>query len=221
MVANHFHCPVCHYQGEFTAFRKRMHAQCPQCKCLERHRLQFVIFNKLIEQLPTKNMSILHCAPDPFFAEILKSNFGIYESADIAMSGVDHQVDLQSLPFENNRYDIVFASHVLEHIRDDLTALKEISRILKPGGFAILPVPIVGEKTYEYEQPEPSEDYHVRAPGLDYYQRYKQYFSKIKYYCSKEIPAENQAYVYCDSNYSHPMKYSECQIFDLVPVCYK
>lgn len=94
------------------------------------------------------------------------------------MHGVDHNVDLQELPFEDQTYDFVFASHVLEHIPNDEKAISEIRRILKPNGIAILPVPLVAEKTIEYSEPNPNETYHVRAPGFDYFDRYDRYFLK-------------------------------------------
>ena len=95
------------------------------------------------------------------------------------MKGADHIVDLQHLPFSDNSYDFVFASHVLEHIPDDRKAISEIRRILRPNGVAMLPVPIYSEKTVEFSEPDPNEFGHVRAPGLDYFDRYQPYFSKV------------------------------------------
>lgn len=52
-------------------------------------------------------------------------------------------MDIQSMPFAENSFDVVLCNHVLEHVNDDLVALREISRVLKPGGFAILQVPFL------------------------------------------------------------------------------
>jgi SAM-dependent methyltransferase len=49
--------------------------------------------------------------------------------------------DLQSLPYQNDTFDIVFALDVLEHINKDEVAIIEISRILKKKGLAIITVP--------------------------------------------------------------------------------
>lgn len=49
--------------------------------------------------------------------------------------------DICNLPFEENRFDLVLASDILEHVDDDLCALKEIKRVLLPGGCAIITVP--------------------------------------------------------------------------------
>ena len=71
------------------------------------------------------------------------------------MENVDFKVDLTDLPFSDSSYDFVFASHVLEHIQNDHDALAEIKRVLRPGGIAVLPVPIIGAPTVEYPEPNP------------------------------------------------------------------
>jgi SAM-dependent methyltransferase len=156
-----FTCPVCGYSGPFrdlsaeTGLRK--HAECPSCGAKERHRIQYVAFLRLKQAVDTKSMSLLHFAPEAFFRQIFQQNFADYVTADIAMKNVDHQVDLRKLPFSDHSFDVVYASHVLEHIDDDRSALKEIRRILKPNGIAILPVPIVADRTVEYPCPNPHE----------------------------------------------------------------
>ena len=50
------------------------------------------------------------------------------------MDTVDWNVDIQALPFLDDSYDLVYASLVLEHVNDDKEAIREICRVLKPGG---------------------------------------------------------------------------------------
>jgi SAM-dependent methyltransferase len=142
------------------------------------------------------------------------------------MDGMDYNVDIQELPFEDQTYDFIFASHVLEHVPNDKKAIAEIRRILKFDGIAILPVPLVVEKTIEYPEPNPDEAYHVRAPGFDYFDRYSSFFSKIELHDSDSLPAEHQLHVYEDRT-QWPTK--ECPLrlpmqgvkhIDIVPVCY-
>ncbi len=52
--------------------------------------------------------------------------------------------DLTDYPVRDDGFDIIFFNHVLEHIKDDLSALREIHRALKPGGLLILGVPNEG-----------------------------------------------------------------------------
>jgi len=169
---------------------------------------------------------MLHFAPEPFFREYFSKQFGQYESADLSRKGVDHNVDLQQLPFDNGSYDFIFASHVLEHIPDDEKAISEIRRVLKPNGIAILPVPIVAERTIEYPEPNPHEAYHVRVPGIDYFDKYEHHFSRIEWFSSDSLPEKYQLFVFEDRS-QWPSR--ECPLrpsmagekhIDIVPVCY-
>lgn len=225
-----FTCPVCHYTGAFKDIHPptgtRKHAQCPQCNALERHRIQYLTIDRLLADKDTAKLSMIHFAPEAFLSNYFSSKFGNYETADLYMAGVDHQVDLQQLPFADASYDFVFASHVLEHIPNDSQAIAEIARILKPNGIAVLPVPLVAETTVEYPEPNPYEEYHVRAPGLDYFDRYEPYFQKVDQINSETLPPEYQLYIYEDRS-NWPTK--ECPLrptmkgerfLDVVPVCY-
>lgn len=224
-----FECPVCGYHGPFqdldlpTGFRK--YAQCPDCESLERHRLQYVVLQSILAPLKTASMKMLHFAPEPFFRSFFGERFQDYQTADIEMPSVDHVVDLQKLPFSDASYDFVFASHVLEHIPDDRRAIREIRRILRPGGIAVLPVPIVAEKTEEYAEPDPNESNHVRAPGLDYFERYESSFSRVQRVGSDSLPEKYQVFVYEDRRGLPPRKFPRTELpggrfIDVVPVCY-
>ncbi|SCY89926.1 class I SAM-dependent methyltransferase [Desulfoluna spongiiphila] len=225
-----FRCAVCNYKGPFedvappTGTRK--HAKCPQCNALERHRIQYLVVNKILNNVDTSSSKMLHFAPESFFRDFFSKRFGQYETADISMQDVDHRVDLQELPFKSESYDFIFASHVLEHISNDRKAISEIRRILKPNGIAILPVPIVSVKTIEYPKPNPNETYHVRAPGLDYFDRFDSLFTKVEKFNSNSFPAEYQLFIY-ENRTQWPT--TKCPLrprmkgekhIDIVPVCY-
>jgi SAM-dependent methyltransferase len=205
---------------------QRKHAKCPKCKSLERHRLQYLAVMGLPKSMNASGMKMLHIAPEPFFQEMFSRRFGEYETADLLMKGVDHHVDLQNLPFEDETYDFVFASHVLEHVTDDKRAIREIRRVMKPNGVAILPVPVVCEKTIEYPQANPSEAYHVRAPGFDYFDRYSKCFNKVDVLASNSFPEKYQLFIYEDRSL---WPTTECPLrpsmdgerhADFVPICY-
>ena len=197
-----FECPICDYVGPFADVNNfgglRKHAKCPSCGALERHRVQYLVLMELFKTMEPSRLKMLHFAPEPFFRSILSDRFGVYETADLCMKDVTYHVDLQNLPFEDSIYDFVFASHVLEHIPNDRKALLEIRRILKPNGIAVLPVPIVCEKTIEYSEPNPNEAYHVRAPGLDYFERYGTYFDRVRIRSSDSLPQKHQTFIYED-----------------------
>ncbi len=225
-----FACPICAYEGPFidlSAFAGvRKHAKCPRCGSLERHRLQYLAVMRALSGLPSTAVAMLHFAPESFLRGIFASRFSKYQTADLFMDGVDHKVDIQHLPFKDATYDVVFASHVLEHIRDDRQAISEIRRILKPSGIAILPVPIVSKNTIEYPDANPYEAGHVRAPGLDYFDRYLEYFRKVEVQESESFPERHQLFLYEDRS-KWPTQ--ECPLrppmegwrhSDYVPICY-
>ena len=169
-------------------------------------------------------MSMLHFAPEPFFRELFSKWFRNYTTADIARADVNYQIDLRDLPFEDSRFDCVYASHVLEHIKEDDRALSEIKRVLTPSGIAVLPVPIVSVTTIEY--PKAYEFGHVRAPGPDYFEKYEEYFAKVKAFSSNDFPSKYQVFIYEDRTMwptperplARPMEGKKH--IDMVPVCY-
>ena len=70
------------------------------------------------------------------------------------MDSADHKVDLMNLPFSDNTYDFFICSHVLEHVDNDLVAIRELFRVTKIGGQGILMVPIVVGLPETIENPE-------------------------------------------------------------------
>jgi len=142
------------------------------------------------------------------------------------VGGVDRREDLTHLSFPDGSFDLVYASHVLEHILDDQSAIREIRRVLSVGGVAILPVPIISNSTVEYGEPNPFEVYHVRAPGLDYFDRYKKIFGRVQIFESMSFDPKFQVWIYEDrSNLPTPRMPKRPKMIgsvhaDYVPVCY-
>lgn len=227
---NCYACPICNYYGWFKTVKpetgERKNAKCSKCGSLERHRLQYLVFKKIVEGIDTKKLKMLHFSPEEFFRNIFKNMFGEYITADLSAENVDRKEDLTKLSFSDSSFDFIFTSHVLEHIKNDLAALSEIRRVLKPKGIAIIPVPIIGEKTIEYFEQNPHENDHVRCPGKDYYERYKEYFAEVKIYKSSDFDEEFQLYIYEDRTTwpnTMPLRPSVFGVrhLDMVPVCYK
>ena len=226
----HYLCPICRYEGPFAnvypATGVRKDAVCPKCSSYERHRLQRLVFDHLTEENNWSKKSMLHVAPETFFRSYFSLMFGHYLTTDLEEEDVDIQADLLELPFDDASFDVVYASHVLEHIEDDLKAISEIRRVLKPGGVAILPVPVVAEVTLEYPEPNPNEAGHVRAPGLDYFERYERFFSRVDLHTSDDYPSRYQVYLVEDrSSWSNDDNLTRQGMhgdrhMDIVPVCY-
>ncbi|MFA6547319.1 MAG: methyltransferase domain-containing protein [Candidatus Magasanikbacteria bacterium] len=181
-------CPCCGWKGKnFLSSGKRHNVLCPNCGSFERHRLYYLYLKNTI---PTDiKIKILHFAPEKVITNLFKSYSNAeYLSVDINPKAAMMQADITNLPFNDNSFDIIFCSHVLEHIVDDNKALKELFRVLKPDGFAIIQVPIKDEfngkkinQTFEdsnITSPQDREKFfgqsdHVRVCGRDYSDRFK------------------------------------------------
>lgn len=60
-----------------------------------------------------------------------------------AQKGFDgvRQGDVCAIPYDSGSFDLVLATDIIEHVDDDITALREIRRVLRPGGQALVTVP--------------------------------------------------------------------------------
>jgi predicted SAM-dependent methyltransferase len=179
-------CPCC--KGHFPRFLPkglvlRPYAQCPRCGSLERHRLIWLyVLHRTRLCANSMDIRFLHVAPEAVLEALFRQLPRLeYISADLDPSRAMVQMDITNIHFEDNRFDAILCSHVLEHIPDDLTAMRELNRVLKPGGWAILQVPIDRSRTASFEDPSvrtPEERErvfgqhdHVRIYGLDYRDR--------------------------------------------------
>lgn len=147
------HCPVCGYHGLFRAFGvpPRYDALCPNCLSLERHRLFVHVDQKrnLLEGVK----SLLHFAPEHGMEKYLRQKVPNYVSAGLHHHNVDRKEDIENISLPDESVDAVFCSHILEHV-DDAKAMKEVHRILRPGGIFITMVPICEGWDHTYENPE-------------------------------------------------------------------
>jgi SAM-dependent methyltransferase len=106
-----------------------------------------MLYLEAFADLGTTTRDVLHVAPDFGLYLWLKRQPGVvYTGADIDASRYRHierfrQTDLTAAPFATDSFDLVICSHVLEHVPDDAAAFREIARILRPGGRALLLVP--------------------------------------------------------------------------------
>lgn len=174
-------CPCC--GGNFPTFipggvRLRPRAQCPRCGSLERHRLLWLYLAERTD-LFTAPLKVLHFAPEPFFQDALRALPGIdYTSADLCSPAAMVKMDITDIRYGDDSFDAILCNHVLEHIVDDRKAMTELYRVLRPGGWAVLQVPIdpAREKTFEdpaVTSPEErarlfGQSDHVRWYGRDY-----------------------------------------------------
>lgn len=163
-------CPICMWKGEkFLAKNGRENVLCPKCGSFERHRHQYFVstiagvFNGLSEK------HVLHVGAKQCETTILK-NAGMYVTLDLRPFRGTVVGDLTRTPFRDHTFDLVWASHVLEHIHHVDQAIREIYRILRPSGVALLDVPMYGAKTIFLS--EQDKHGHIWHPGSDWPQLY-------------------------------------------------
>lgn len=199
---SNYYCPYCGYSsrdmeivGHDLNVLKEKHvigggrraAGCYKCKSRDRERLLYAFIIKELKLPDTKNINILHIAPEPKLSKVLLSqNFKEYICGDLFTEGyhyADHvkNINVLDIPYEDNHFDFVICNHVLEHIPEDDKAMKELRRVLKPGGKAILQVPISKNNEHTHEDftisdPQKRRELfgqfdHVRIYGQDYVNR--------------------------------------------------
>ena len=185
-AGNKVECPICgrHYR-QFLPYGRittRPNALCPHCLSLERHRLIWLYLRDKTNFFSTQR-DVLHVAPEHCFMKRFEVQHGDrYITADIESPLAKVKMDIHQIPFGENHFDVVLCNHVLEHVQDDIQAMREIHRVLKPGGWAILQVPFfspVPDVTFEdasitdkrAREKAFGQDDHVRMFGKDYAQR--------------------------------------------------
>ena len=164
---------------------QRKNALAPGSLSLERHRLLWLYLKRHTELFnPHIPQIMLHVAPEQCFLKRFKKLKHLnYITGDLESPIADIKMDLHRIPFKDNSFDIVLCNHVLEHVRDDKRCMKEIFRVLRVGGWAILQVPISLKKEETDEDPAITDPEirkerfgqydHVRAYGADYSKRLK------------------------------------------------
>jgi ubiquinone/menaquinone biosynthesis C-methylase UbiE len=113
-----------------------------------------------------------------------------------------YNFDITRIPFPENSFDVIYCSHVLEHVPDDRKAMREFLRILRIGGWALLQVPITGTRTFE--DPSITDPYerrrlfgqedHVRRYGPDYKNRLEEAGFKVTSYRASDLIENEEDY---------------------------
>lgn len=162
LAGNNVACNVCD-----RTFRKflpygyevsRDNVLCPNCLSLERHR-QIAFYLKNYTNFETAELKMLHMAPEQCFYDRFRKMQNIdYVTADLESPLAEVHLDIQDMPFDDSTFDVVFCNHVFEHIPDDAKAMREVLRVMKPGAWAILQVPL------KHGHPTTFEDASVTTP---------------------------------------------------------
>ncbi len=173
----------------YSGRAKRKNVLCPGSLSLERHRLLW-LYLKNKTNFFTHPYKMLHIAPEQCFYKLFKAMKNLeYTTGDYNSPIADVHFDLHKAPFDDNAFDVIFCNHVLEHVEDDKQCMRELYRIMKPGGWGIFQVPMDtnAEKTFEDKTITSEADRekhfwqkdHVRLYGLDYKNRLEEAGFKV------------------------------------------
>lgn len=179
-LGNNFLCPNCNTRfkkmlncGQYEAVLEeqnvigsgiRTNCLCPRCHSLDRERLVYLYLLQKTDVF-NKKIKLLHIAPRESLKNIFKKAKNIsYYQGDKYEVGYHYpkdviELDITKLNFEDNYFDVIICNHVLEHIPNDYQAINELYRVMKPGSFGIIQVPLSLklEKTFEVKTKNENE----------------------------------------------------------------
>lgn len=207
LVTNKLFCPLC--ENEVRIFLPtdgggavlRRNAVCPVCDSDERTRMIYTIWQERKIFNTNKKIKLLHIAPEKQLVDKFNKMENIqYYACDLNkdMYGVEYQVDITDIPFEENMFDVIMCSNVIEHVQEDRHAMEELYRVLKKGGIAFIDVPVFydlektlenleGINTPELQKKVYGWEGHVRKYGRDYKQRLESVGFQVEEITIKEI----------------------------------
>ena len=149
-IGNNVHCPVCERNfSHFILLENGRDSLCPACGALPRNRLLWLYLKREV-QIDNKPLKVLHFSPSRSVLRKLRklSNLN-YTTTDYESSHADKRYDITNIHEQEDSFDLIICYHVLEHVINDAKAMRELLRILKPGGIALLQVPLKEGTTYE------------------------------------------------------------------------
>ena len=183
------YCPVC--ERHFARFMRRgVNLMCVGCRSYARHRLMMLYLRRETDLL-CRPARVLHIAPEPGVHNVL-SDASRLDNVTLDLESGPHvavEADARDLPFEDQSFDAVLCSHVLEHIPEDVTVAREIARVLSDEGVALVQVPVDPRRRTTYETlaptpadraPEYGQDDHVRIYAADVHDRLTRAFTSVR-----------------------------------------
>lgn len=125
-------------------------------------------------------LRLLHFAPESAIERRVRP-LADYVTADLDPGAAMVAADITALPFEDASFDALLCIHVLEHVTDDRAATAELRRVLAPGGWGVVMVPLDLERAETYEDPSVTspaarrrefwQEDHLRLYGRDLAER--------------------------------------------------
>ncbi|MBV9311049.1 MAG: class I SAM-dependent methyltransferase [Solirubrobacterales bacterium] len=176
-----FTCPCCLRSSRRWITIGHQEQLCPRCFAGARHRLLMLYVERRTSLLRAP-MRLLHFAPEHSLMRRFRHQPNLdYLAADLDPPFGAIRLDLTAIDLPADSVDCVICSHVLEHIPDDRRAMEEMRRVLRPGGQALIMVPVDQRREHTFEDPSIvtpaqrleafNQEDHVRVYGLDFVRR--------------------------------------------------
>lgn len=183
LAGKKFYCPVCRkriyrfrrlsdaYSEQWTKYHYKHNIfnsetfnfiaySCPSCEASDRDRLCAIFLADYFKRSP--EIKILEIAPSEPLSKFIRSFSNVkYRTADLYRKNVDDVIDVANMSaYPDESFDFILCSHVLEHIADDIKALRELYRVLSMNGKGIImsPIQLDLEKDYELHRPLSNEE---------------------------------------------------------------
>lgn len=218
-------CPICGSQyRKFMPYgyvTSREDALCPRCLALERHRMIWLWITRCTTLLQ-EHPRLLHVAPEVSLMRHFRRLYGAsgnYITADLESPLADMHFDIQHIPLEDSSVDVVICNHLLEHVADDRLALREIHRVLRPGGWGIMLVPEDRSRATTFEDDSITDPKrrtelfgqydHRRVYGRDYDKRLEDAGFCVKRHSVAELFSEQERKIYATGNDDLVVVYKE------------
>jgi len=159
---------------------------CPYCQSFDRERHLCMYFDQLGLWDTIRKGAVLHIAPEGRLREaITRLKPREYVQGDISpMNPEVQRIDVTAINYPDEHFDTIICNHVLEHVPDDRRAMKELHRVLKRGGWAVMQVPFSTLLAHSFEDPNINSDAlrntfygqedHVRLYGQDLFERLRE-----------------------------------------------
>jgi SAM-dependent methyltransferase len=150
-IGKKYECPVCGFHArKFISVHHEESFLCPRCGSIERKRLLWLYLRDELKINEQNNYRVLHFSPSSALFRKLSSLKNLeYVPAAFDNSLIKNHLDITSLPFMENHFDLIICYHILEHVADDKKAMSEIYRVLKAKGNLLVQVPFTDGETLE------------------------------------------------------------------------
>jgi predicted SAM-dependent methyltransferase len=155
---NKVYCTIC--QKNYSKFITLENGDqlCAGCGSLPRHRRLWKLINE--EEIINPDDIILHFSPERCITKKLEQNHKEnYHTTDYdTKSNTQLHFDITQIAAKDQTYSYIICYHVLEHIENDIKAMKELFRILKPNGRILIQTPFKEGDNYENKEVKTKEE---------------------------------------------------------------